>query len=489
MTLLGLFLSLFLLFSPGTSSGEEPLKQLRCVIHLHSDWSYLSQGYSLENLATWGEAKGEEALIFTDHALVRASYGLFPFRRVLHHTEDKTSVFKRGIAEYFSEIHELQKQHPPILLIPAVEVSPFYYWTGNFFRGTLTLRDWHRHLLVLGIDDPKTLKKMPLASNPHHHPIAFLGKRLIFFGPSVACFFLFWYLRRQRVFGGRGSRWMEGGILLFAVFFFIESIPMGDPFDPYHGDQGAAPYQRVIDYVNANGGLIFWAHPEIEAASSVTLKGIRMTTEPYETLVTSTYDYAGFAALGRGKGLIQRGGLWDQMLKEYCDGVRKSPVWVISETDTLGAPELFRQKETVVLVKERSKQEVLRSLRQGKMYAVWNTREVNHELVSLDFFTVKNEEGKEAGMGEEISSQGKIQIIWRFKVSSPTYIPSVTLIRSGEALKTFAVKDGEEISFEDQVETKTARKIYYRLEIEEPPLLTNPIFVLVVPSKEILEDR
>jgi len=239
--------------------------------------------------------------------------------------------------------------------------------------------------------------------------------------------------------------------------------------------------------VNAHGGFVFWAHPEVEPASSDSVsKGIRIVTEPYGYLLSLTRDYTGFAAYATGKGLIQKGGDWDQLLMMVCQKIRKSPIWVMSETDFIGGFESFRLNETVVWVEERSKTGVLKSLREGRMCAVMNTR---NEHLSLDFFSVTNEEGKKGGLGEEISSQGKVRVAWRFRVSQPTYTPWVTLIRSGKPLGTFPVKDGEEAFFDDAIEDPKPERIYYRLEVEEPPFLTNPIFVSLAPRNLLSEKQ
>lgn len=479
----GLGLLFLFIFIVQTGSHAEEQKSLYCVIHLHSDWSYRSQGFSLEEFTEYGKAKGADVVIFTDHALVRASYGFFPFRRTLQLTQNKTSVFKKGIGKYLAKIHSLQEKNPSILLIPAVEVAPFYYWTGSLLQGTLTLKDWHQHLLVIGIEDEKVLKGIPLISNPHY--VAFQGKRLLFMVPGILCLALFWRLRRRAEAVFHRLAFLS---LPFAFLFVVEAFPVGNPVNPYREDPRAESHQRVIDYVNAHGGMVFWAHPEVESASNVVLGGVRIETEPYGALLALTHEYRGFAALGRGRELVRQGA-WDQLLQEYCQGIRKSPVWVISELDTLGALEHFRLKETVVWVKERSKTEVLRSLREGKMYASWDTRAGNNERVFLDAFYVMNEEGKRAEMGGEMTTRGTLRVGWRFRLTSPTYVPTVTLIRSGKRVATFPVADGEEVFFEDKIEGTVPQKIYYRLEIEEPPLLTNPIFVSIFPQGAFSEKR
>ena len=45
--------------------------------------------------------------------------------------------------------------------------------------------------------------------------------------------------------------------------FLLNSIPFTEEvIDQYESDQGAKPYQLLINYVNKQGGLMFWAHPE-----------------------------------------------------------------------------------------------------------------------------------------------------------------------------------------------------------------------------------
>ncbi len=53
-------------------------------------------------------------------------------------------------------------------------------------------------------------------------------------------------------------------------------------FDPYHGDQGEAPFQDVIDYARSRGGMVFWAHPESNySKNGVEMGPVKLMTEHY----------------------------------------------------------------------------------------------------------------------------------------------------------------------------------------------------------------
>ena len=41
-----------------------------------------------------------------------------------------------------------------VLMMPGVEIAPFYYWEGDLASQDLTLKSGHRHLLVLFPDPP-----------------------------------------------------------------------------------------------------------------------------------------------------------------------------------------------------------------------------------------------------------------------------------------------------------------------------------------------
>src|SRR3989338_1070717 len=175
-----------------------------------------------------------------------------------------------GIEKYLNLINETNEKYKDVLVIAGVQTNPFYYWSGSFLKGTLALNNRNKDLLVIGLGNSDDYKNMPLVTN---------------------------YKSR---------------------------------FDTYHNDKFTQPYQDLIDYVIARGGLIFWSHPEYE--ENTLIDGIRLITVPYHGDLIGTYNYTGFGVFWSGYEKIGKPtGIWDRILTEYCDGRRKAPIWVIGE--------------------------------------------------------------------------------------------------------------------------------------------------------------
>jgi hypothetical protein len=103
---------------------------------------------------------------------------------------------------------------------------------------------------------------------------------------------------------------------LISVALLINHHPFqSSRFDPYHGDQGIAPFQDLIDYVNERGGLSFWAHPESNYSKSGRKLGpIKLMTIPYADSLSEAKDYTGFSAIyGDEITITDPGKKWDQL--------------------------------------------------------------------------------------------------------------------------------------------------------------------------------
>ncbi|MFH1232038.1 MAG: hypothetical protein V1709_11155, partial [Planctomycetota bacterium] len=240
-------------------------------------------------------------LIITDHDNQRYEYGIWPFRWLIKKTFEETSVLKYGIEKYFPLLKQAGSSSDDVLIIDGVESMPFYYWEGSYFQKNLSLNDRGKHLLVIGLNDVNAYKNLPLVAN---------GK----------------------------SR-----------------------FNQYNSSQGYAPYQDLINYVNSKGGLVFWSHPE--ARESKLIRGIKVNTLAYPEAIEATTNYTGFGIFWEGYQKIGLpNGIWDNVLKEYCDGRRSKPVWAIGELDDYGEKDISRLL-TVLLLKQKSYQTAIDALR------------------------------------------------------------------------------------------------------------------------------
>ena len=138
--------------------------RLRGVIHVHSIYS--NKKLTLDELVVKSKESNLDIVFFTDNALRRIKYGIYPLSNILSYTYEERSVLKIGPEKYLSEINYLRNKYPDMVLIPGVEAGAFYYWTGNYFKSKeMTLHGWHKHMLILGLEKAEDYRKLPLLSN------------------------------------------------------------------------------------------------------------------------------------------------------------------------------------------------------------------------------------------------------------------------------------------------------------------------------------
>jgi hypothetical protein len=276
-----------------------------------------------------------------------------------------------------------------------------------------------------------------------------------------------------------------GGLItaILSIALLVNHHPFkSSRFDPYHGDQGTAPFQDVIDYVGERGGLVFWAHPESNySKGGVRLGPIRMVTKPYLDDLIASNNYTGFAALyGDSASAADAGMHWDQILMEYCRGHRAHPVWAIAGSDFHEEQKGFDLAtfQTIFWVKDKRQEDVLWALKQGRIYAVRQTADIR---LSLDQFQLLDKEtGKIALMGEELSLNGAPIIEGRLAASDGgRYAVTVSIVKDGKQAWSFEGQTPLDFHLVDQ--DGRSGKSYYRLDVkgkETGYLLSNPIFVI-----------
>ncbi len=475
--------------------------QVPMVIHVHSNFS--DGEHSVEDIAQIAERKGIKSVIFSDHALMRWEYGLWPLQDILKKRVDKNSVLKYGAKRYFQKIEEVQKKYPEILFLPGVESAPFYYWSGKHFKYHLTLHNWHKHLLITGLNHPNDYENLPLVSNPNAGVWSF--KSIVLLWPLSLLVIGYWVLvkkkERKLTFGSqiliahsRAYKVLGIVIILVGLLFLVNNYPYKYfPYDQYHGDKGVGPYQNLIQYVNAKGGVIFWAHPEAPNwEKPQEINGITLQTPIYPGDLLKTNNYTGFAILYEGyKEVGTPGGIWDQILNQYCKGIREKPIWALGELDYKAEGYLGTYLDSIqnVLLMEKqgsgkvgervSEEEAIECLKKGRFYVLQKAKDY---VVKLEEFKIETEEGK-AIMGEEIRYSKPPKI--KFEIKGEYELPKVLtpikikLIRGGEIIKIFEQHLPLEIEYIDNIESSD--KTYYRLDITGPQggkVFSNPIFVI-----------
>lgn len=467
----------------------EELIQAKAAIHISST---ISDGkFSVPEIVEIAKQNGIKILILTERDFMRWQYGLWPLRRIISKTVVMNSVFTYGIKRYLKEIEEAEGRNPGLVIMPGVESSPFYYWEGNPFKGNLKMRDWHKHMLAMGLYKAEDYKNLPSVSNEYSLAMSFRLKDVFRFWPiltliaGILCLTKrkFKYKDLQgRALGPYNRAWQASGIIaiIFSLLFLLNNFPFrGFKYDQYHGEQGVGPYQNLIDYVNQKGGLSFWAHPE---ADNIQKRGgIEIETNEYSQDLLETKDYAGFTIFHEGyKKVGTPGGIWDEALNQYCDGTRKAPVWAIGGLafDQVGdLNKRIQDSYTIVLIPHLNKSEVLKALQEGRMYVVGGAGDSN---LILDEFSIYDSISDNKGIvGDEVSIKGKLLLKIRgvlFDKEKQGQI-NVKLIRNGRLVKTIDATSPFAIDYEDAYSGED-NKIYYRLEIQFSGgiLITNPIF-------------
>ena len=465
------FLAIFL-FSKTVLARE--YYQLPGVMHVHT--TYSSGRYSIQELVAKAREKKLEVLVLSDHDQVIMEYGLFPFRHLIKKREERDSILRAGPQTYLSEIKHINHEQPFVRVIAGVQSSPFYYWKGNPFGEGLTAYNFRKELLLVGLSDPEDYQDLPRLHGGFSS--RYIGELMPRFLVFFAVFLISIYLIRQK-----GKTKIGGMVIaLLSTTLMINHHPFkSSRFNPYHGDQGIAPFQEVIDYTKSRGGLVFWTHPESNySKNGVQLGPIKMITEHYPDDLIESKNYTGFAAIyGDSSKAANPGMHWDQILISYCRGIRNKPVWAIAGADYHGEQKGVGLDtfQTIFLVSDKRNQDVLQALERGRFYAVRKTKD---SRLKLDYFQIESKiAGHTAIMGEDISLEGKPVLkgqLSAFDGSSQKV--TVSIIRHGKITWTFEGKTPLDFHLIDQ--EGWSGKTYYRLDVKSKTgghLLSNPIFV------------
>ncbi len=328
--------------------------------------------------------RGIQVVVLTDRDEAEIEYGVPLLRKLIRYRLTLPSIRTYGARRYLADIQAAQEQNPQLVVIPGAECLPFYYWEEDFSLSALwravekrdigqmlRLRKPHEHLLAIGLTEPKDYEEIPSLANGYLVVLSSAWLSLAAY--AAAAGWGVWLLRRRtRRSRRRRARRAAAAWLLIVGGAVLCAARLIDPprqYDAYHGDAGAGPYQAFIDYVNDRGGLVFWAHPEVEQRVSYSspLGQIAAYTPSYADDLLWTRDYAGFAIFWEGMREIGKpGGVWDKVLKQYCEGQRKRPVWAIAELDYESdwAKNLVEETLTILLLKDRTPA-VVRAFRAG----------------------------------------------------------------------------------------------------------------------------
>lgn len=451
--------------------------QVPGLIDLRTDFS--DGAHTLDYIIKLAKKRGFNVLFINDHDRKVLEYGIRPFQNILKKKVEEPSINKGGPENYLNMIKSAAKKYPEMILIPGAESAPFYYWKGSYFKRNLTVCDWERHLIIVGLERPKDYKELPILHNGFSTKYVLLSIPAWYFFLSIPLILAIYMIKRKKLIRKSGIV-----ILVFTLLILVTNHPFrSSPYDQYHGFQGISPYQLLIDYVNSRGGMVFWNHPETLSGRG-KIGPISKNTAPYPEVLTESKDYTGFAALcGERTTVTKPGNLWDKVIMEYCQGKRAEPAWGISSADFHkegAAGARLGRYPTIFLVKDRTKIDILNAMKKGRMYAYVGNVEFPR-LVLEDFSVSDSDASQKEIMGEEISLKGYPRVNIRISTAGEEKGNTVTvrLIRYGILLETFTGETPLNVNYQDE-SFEPGKRMYYRLDAVDKKgrrLVSNPIFV------------
>ena len=468
--------------------------QYSAAIHVHSSFS--NGQYDIEQLARLAQQRDVDVVIVTDSFLTTATYGFWPFDRVGVRGINKVvrpGVRDHGVENYLERLAEAQQAFPDVLLVPGVEVTPYYYWTGSPWTG-LTLHDFDRHLLVLGLEQAE-LENLPVIGNVTWSNS---GTRLdLVLFPSLLFLFgmglLFAGRPPKLIFASPSikQRYRVPAVVFLALGVLLGwyNYPFGTFGEPHSGQHSDQPYQRLIDYVTEAGGVVYWSYPEARY-SDVTVGSARMVSAPHESDLLLTDGYHGFEGIyGDRITATQPGRTWDSSLMEYLRGSRRSAPFVTTGIDfhylKNGGQGWYDLDGglTFLLMKERSREAVLEALRTGRTYA---TFQMFDQRIQLAEFSVETWGGGKATAGQRAAGKSplKVRVSMDWLGDAPETVETfrIQVILNGRVV--------DEVEHSPPVDVATELGLppgeyYLRLKARSTSgyeILSNPVFVTIAES-------
>ncbi len=484
-----------LLITTSLLLGNQQYIRLKTGIHFDSNVS--GGRYSLEELSYIIGKSDLDVAIITDHDNMEVSLGSQFFKNAFQYKIKRNSVAKYGVKNYFNKINELNSFYTNVEIIPGIEAVPYYSWEGTVLDKNLSLNNWHRHLLVFGMENIEDYKNLPSIKTGystltkgdntlqyfknHFYYYIFILMNFLFLILLIATSF-----KRRR---HKRKRLPLFRILCFSIslFFCIIEFPyLRSTVSQYHSESNQEAFQELIDYVNNKNGLVFWAHPEAEYNENLNLNipylqpEIKIATQKYSHLVYAVKNSTGFAGFWEGmKVLGKPSGLWDLALSEYCDGIRKKPMYVIGELDfeETNNFKLINETNTFIFAKNRTKQAIFDALKNGRMYTTRNF--LGDKLVIDDFRVYNLQDESSAFMGETLKiNNTPVAINLKISLLENIKPQSFTLYRNTIPIKEFIVDSNIDEWYVDK-NIPESGIFYYKLYSSGKwiTLVTNPIFV------------
>lgn len=482
--------------SPSVLWAEEPPAPsgtaMTVAVHVHSTVS--TGSLSLDEIAERAQRMGIDAVVFSENLALRYEYGLFPLRGFLRRTVTLPSVVEYGIDRYLAALAQAQARHPGVLLVPGVEVTPHYYWTGSPLDRNLTMHNSQKNLLVVGLTRPEDYAALPVPGNAAFSRYGW--EALGTLGPVAMLLCAGWLWRRTT------TRKVRVGVAMIRVvqrdqvpagllaacgaLLLLLGWPYDSPLFSFYDDQvKERPYQALIDMAAQRGGTVVWSMPEavdFNVHSYGPLGPVTVKTDPYPLSLLQTTGYAGFGGVYQdARTLTEPGALWDQLLLQYLDGQRAAPPVAYGEIAFHRPGEAgieLNQVLNVVTVRERTIAGLAEAMQAGRLYALAQTGRPFG--LRLDTFQVETQDGTRVAVAGQSFERGAGPPAVRVAVSatdSGSHQVFVTVVRSGQIIARVAGTTPFHQRLVD-VTLPAGAAAFYRVDIRgEGEILSNPIFV------------
>ncbi|MFO8058740.1 MAG: PHP domain-containing protein, partial [bacterium] len=199
---------------------------------------------------------------------------------------------------------------------------------------------------------------------------------------------------------------------------------------------GATPWQRWVDYIVENNGIVHAAH--VEEGRDMWVGSVHGACPPPIKNIHRIKRLTGFSVFPDGwhEKAGGAGGLWDTVLIEYLSGMRERPMWANADADYHGPDKSLAWATTLLYMTEFTEAEVLRCMREGRMVALMGPA---YQDTYVAEWSVSGSGPAESSMmaGREIRLDQAPRI--SFALDHPVEGTVIELIRNGEVIKK--VKD------------------------------------------------
>jgi hypothetical protein len=466
--------SLFLLMWLSNGfEADQGYRPLTAALHVHSRFS--NGNHEIFELASYAHQRKLDVLGLTDSFLTRARYGVGPLKKLFSRSVSRQSVSDRGVADYLDSVGRAQQQFDDVVILPGLEVTPHYYWQGTFPRD-LRLYDFDRHLLVFGLVDGPTIANLPVIENATWSNVERDWMKAA--GPLLLL--AFGILGAAALRRSRGGLCAGSVVVMAGIAWLYDAYPFGRLPDAYSGKQDNSAFQRLIDYVNANGGLTFWSYPEARYPD-VQMAGARMISRGTPEVLGLTEGYAGFEGLyGDRITITEPGNLWDQILMDYLAGGRKT--WP-SATAGIDFHDFKKDKGwyelnqglSILWAKEKNRDAILDALRLGRGYATFQ-ESADRNLRMVNFGLSAG--GHVAIAGETLKTASPITVTVTIDADGGPPSARIEVVRNGDLLER---ADASLPWTLNRTDSLPAGRHYYRVRVKHgrSELLSNPIFCTV----------